>query len=198
MNKGIALISLILIVLLIGVGGLFSVRFFLGGNEDDWICNNGRWVKHGNPSAQKPDNPCPTGVLTTKPTLTTQPTSSVPLPTEEDIIRSFFNHINEKRITEAISMISQNMVGGDSTKQTWGVHFNAIKSINVMNIEPSMKESWSQDKHSYKVTLEVYVSSEAANAPTPYYGWGDNPNILWITLIKEGDFWKIAELATGP
>lgn len=95
-------------------------------------------------------------------------------------------------------MMSQKTVGDDSNKQTWGVHFNAIKSINVMSIEPSMKESWSQDKHSYKVALEAYVSSEAANAPIPYYGWGDNPNIRWVTLIKEGDFWKISELGTGP
>jgi len=22
-------------------------------NEDDWICENGRWIKHGNPASQK-------------------------------------------------------------------------------------------------------------------------------------------------
>jgi Raf kinase inhibitor-like YbhB/YbcL family protein len=35
---------------------LFVIRFGLGGNEDDWICSNGAWVKHGHPV-----NPMPTG-----------------------------------------------------------------------------------------------------------------------------------------
>jgi len=33
-----------------------GIRFFSG--EDDWICQNGEWVKHGNPSAEKPVGNC--------------------------------------------------------------------------------------------------------------------------------------------
>ena len=33
------------------------VRFF-SGDEDTWICDNGQWVKHGNPSAPMPDAGC--------------------------------------------------------------------------------------------------------------------------------------------
>jgi len=33
------------------------VRFF-GGDEDAWICDNGQWIKHGNPSAPMPDSGC--------------------------------------------------------------------------------------------------------------------------------------------
>lgn len=33
-----------------------GIRFFSG--EDDWICQNGEWVKHGNPKAEKPNNFC--------------------------------------------------------------------------------------------------------------------------------------------
>lgn len=184
MKKGFSLIFLLVIVLTVGVGAFTTVKFFAGA---------------GRPTTDITPTPGVEQGATVRPTeQQKQQVSSVPLPTEEDIIRTFFNLINEKRIPEAIAMMNNNAVGDDSTKQTWGVHFDAIKSINVMSIEPSMKESWSQDKHSYKVTLEAYVSSEAANAPIPYYGWGDNPNIRWITLIKEGDFWKIAELATGP
>ena len=122
----------------------------------------------------------------------------VPLPQEEDIVRNFFALINERKIPEAISSMSMSMVGDDSSKQAWGVQFNDIKSISVQKIEPSMPESWSDDKHSYKVTLEAYVSSDAANAPIPYYGWHDNPNIRWVEIVKEGGLWKINSLATGP
>ena len=27
-------------------------------NEDDWICDNGMWIKHGAPSLEKPPEPC--------------------------------------------------------------------------------------------------------------------------------------------
>lgn len=36
----------------------FFVRFVIGGPEDDWICKNGQWVKHGAPSAPMPTEPC--------------------------------------------------------------------------------------------------------------------------------------------
>jgi len=123
---------------------------------------------------------------------------TVSLPQEEAIVQNFFGLINERKIPEAVSLMSKNMVGNDSIKQAWGVQFNDIKSINVQKIEQSIPNSWSENSHIYKVTLEVYVSSSAANAPIPYYGWGDNPNIRWIEIVKEDGIWKINNLATGP
>lgn len=35
---------------------VFVIRFT--SPEDDWICNNGNWVKHGQSSAPKPEAPC--------------------------------------------------------------------------------------------------------------------------------------------
>lgn len=43
------------LVLLVGV---VAVRFILGGNEDNWICSDGSWIKHGNPSSPAPDTGC--------------------------------------------------------------------------------------------------------------------------------------------
>ena len=120
------------------------------------------------------------------------------LPNGLDIVNLFFNLINEHRIDEAVGMMSAQNINDDSTKQAWGVHFNAIKSLNVIDIEPSDPDSWTASYQIYKATLEAYVSSDAANAPIPYYGWEDNPNIRWVTLVKEGDFWKIDTLATSP
>jgi len=54
-------------------------------------------------------------------------------------------------------------------------------------------------KKVFKVTLETYISSEAKDAPIPYYGWQDNPNIRWVSVEKDAIcLWKIAALATGP
>jgi len=36
----------------------FFIRFVFSGSEDDWICQGGQWVKHGNPSSPKPEGGC--------------------------------------------------------------------------------------------------------------------------------------------
>jgi hypothetical protein len=35
---------------------IFTLRFFSG--EDNWICQNGQWVKHGNPNFAAPTSIC--------------------------------------------------------------------------------------------------------------------------------------------
>jgi len=34
------------------------VRFIFGGNEDGWICQDGAWIRHGNPAEPIPTTPC--------------------------------------------------------------------------------------------------------------------------------------------
>jgi len=34
------------------------LRMVVGGGEDTWICVGGEWVKHGVPSAPKPETSC--------------------------------------------------------------------------------------------------------------------------------------------
>jgi len=46
MRKNKIFILLVIIVLL---SLIFFIRFFIGGDEDTWICENGKIVKHGNP-----------------------------------------------------------------------------------------------------------------------------------------------------
>ncbi len=47
----------IIILFFIVIAWLF-VRFVIGGPEDDWLCVDGQWVKHGNPAAPAPAKPC--------------------------------------------------------------------------------------------------------------------------------------------
>jgi len=53
MKKFLPWIILVLLAAII-MAGLILLR----GNEDDWICNNGAWTKHGNPSAMMPTTSC--------------------------------------------------------------------------------------------------------------------------------------------
>lgn len=118
---------------------------------------------------------------------------------EEDIITLFFSLIDERRIAEAIGMMSEELAPDDTYRQSWGVHFNSIESVRVKDIYPSGIDSWTDNAHQYKVELEIYLNSKSENAPIPYYGWGDNPNYRWVNLTKNGDgVWKISSISTGP
>jgi len=204
MKKGIAMIPLILIVLLVVTAGVVSFRLF-SGNEDTWICQDGVWVMHGNPTKGPPSTPCSSEELTEEKGLK-QPTQvknsqsqSVPLPSGEDIVKTFFELINEKKIPEAVSMMSKIAIGDDAQKQAWGVQFNAFTSLKTKSIETYDKSSWTEDQQEYKVNLSVQMKPEAADEQIPYYGYniGDN-NIRWVILVKENNLWKVQGIGTGP
>jgi hypothetical protein len=55
MAKKYFILLAIIFVIVIGGAGL-GVRFFSG--EDNWICQNGQWIKHGNPNAPMPITGC--------------------------------------------------------------------------------------------------------------------------------------------
>jgi len=120
------------------------------------------------------------------------------LPTEEDIIRNFFALIQERKISEAVLMMSDPITKGERVKQAWGVQLNAIKSIRLLSIEKSMSETWTGEQHTYKVSLDMTMDTSSANEPIPYYGFENGKNIRWIPLIKSDNQWRIGGIATGP
>ncbi len=124
--------------------------------------------------------------------------SFVPLPTGEDIVNTFFELINEHRIPEAISMMSSKAVPNDSAKETWGVQFNDISSIEAPSIKPYDEGHWILNQKVYKVELKVTVKPDPDKSPVPHYGWEDGTNIRWVKLSKSSSLWKIDGISTGP
>jgi hypothetical protein len=112
------------------------------------------------------------------------------------VISQFIALINDHRVSDALAMMSPELVP-DADRASWTQQFTAIKSIRVMDIRPA-DMGRSGPCFEYKVTLEAYVSSEAANAPIPYYGWDGNPNLRWIHICPRGEKWLISDIGTGP
>lgn len=52
-----------ILFLFLVAGGVLGARLFFGGDEDTWLCQNGQWIKHGQPSAPQPTSGC--GIVTT-------------------------------------------------------------------------------------------------------------------------------------
>jgi hypothetical protein len=124
-----------------------------------------------------------------QPSPTIKQEATVPLPQETDIIHIFFNLIAERKITQAVAMMSDD---------TWGGQLAAMKSVKVLDIAPSMPEEWKDNEHVYKVTLDLIMDPASANQPIPYYGFENGSNIRWVALKKSGNLWKVMGLATGP
>lgn len=128
----------------------------------------------------------------TESTTSSSTDSTVPLPTGEDIIRTFINLINEKKIPDAIAMMDETMAPDDQTKQAWGVSFNSFSSISVVSIAEYSKEEWTADQQIYKVVINIAIK------PGSNVIWEQGENIRWIVLQKQAGIWKIHEIATGP
>jgi len=114
----------------------------------------------------------------------------VSMSTQEEVVRTFFNLVSEKKVPEAVVMLSQKAASDDSTKQAWAAHLATFESIQVEKIERLGGDT-------FRVDLKVQVSQEGANASVPYYGWSNGKNTRWVKLAKEKESWKIDELATG-
>lgn len=54
--KKLIVFPFILVLLIISL--ILLIRFTLGGSEDSWICQDGQWIKHGQPSSSMPATPC--------------------------------------------------------------------------------------------------------------------------------------------
>lgn len=127
-----------------------------------------------------------------------QQSKQVPLPQETDIINSFFRLMEEGRASDSVNMMSSKNIANDSAKQAWAVLFNAMKSVKVKSAEPILQEDWTDNRHEYKVMLDLVMDPSSAGAPIPYYGYENGENVRFIILVKENNLWKVDEIATGP
>ena len=123
---------------------------------------------------------------------------NVPLSQESDVVRTFFNLINEKRSQEAVAMMTDDLIGGESGRKAWLEQFDAFSHVEVIDVKPAYVEEPTETRRVYKTTVNAIVI-KGANNPIPFYGWGENPNVRWISLDKTPEgVWQIAGIATGP
>jgi hypothetical protein len=127
-----------------------------------------------------------------------QENPAVPYPSPEDMIGVFFRNLDENNVQEAIRVMHPSTLVDDSIKQAYGVQFNEVESAKVIKIEKSNESEWTDSMRIFKVTSDVKMSEDTSNAPIPYYGWDSDPDIKWFVMEKDGNIWKISEIATGP
>jgi spore germination protein GerM len=56
----------LIIIIIIGAAMMVLTLRLLSGSEDTWICQNGQWIKHGQPLAPRPTSGCGKETMTIK------------------------------------------------------------------------------------------------------------------------------------
>jgi len=139
------------------------------------------------------------GSSTVAPTAAASPSStvadSVPLPTGEDVIRSFIQLINDQKIPDAIAMMDKTLISSDSVKQQYGVIFNSFATISIQKIgvESFGKEEWGEGEERYRVELLISIKPQGQKGM-----WEEGVNTRWITVLKQQNRFMIHDIATGP
>lgn len=82
------LLKLIGVLLILG-GVVLLIRFGLGGNEDTWICQNGTWIKQGNPKEAMPLIPCTKDGQTAEEISSPQDTKAVSFEESQTVAENF-------------------------------------------------------------------------------------------------------------
>lgn len=112
-------------------------------------------------------------------------------------LEEFFAIVNSRDIDAAMKSMASSILRTTKERHAWHRQLAAIRSIHILDIQPANVESWSGSRHIFKVTLEAHVKDDP-NAPIPFFGWQDNPNVRWITMQLDNRRWIVAGIATGP
>lgn len=108
---------------------------------------------------------------------------------QEAVARDFLNALSAKDVQKALGM----MDADENTKQSWGVNFNSIQSLEIKKMEEAFKDEWTPTRQSFKATLNVKVTEQGEQM-----GWNNGENFRWISLQKNGATWQVHEIANNP
>lgn len=114
--------------------------------------------------------------------------------THEADLRKFFSFISQGEPVWAVRQLEYSLSPDEATAQMWLANFESLKSLEVVSIEQTNLEQWTDQWESYKVVINITTDE------TPdKYGWENGENIRWISLVPQGaGEWKIASIATSP
>lgn len=177
------------VVIVIIVVSLLSFRFF--SQEDNWLCDNGQWVKHGNPSAPMPTSGCgAVSGTTTKPTVNVNDT--------------YGNSKNQTKLTSpsANQLITSPFKVRGTMPSSWYFEANAVLKLfdsngNLIVFSPVRAiGEWMQANT--VIPFEAELQFDTPSTPTGYLVlMNDNPSGLpenEKSEVYNVRFWQIVKV----
>jgi hypothetical protein len=141
---------------------------------------------------------CPECVNARKAWLASQPPRDRLLQDSRASLEEFFALVDSGDIDGALASMGPALLRDSGERLAWSQHLSAIQSIHVLAAEPFNTAGWSDNRQMFKVVLEAHVE-DVPDAPIPFFGWHDNPNVRWITMeLDSNRHWRVTAIATGP
>jgi hypothetical protein len=173
------IVATLLVLVVIGL-----VAFRLLNPEDNWICQNGEWVKHGNPSKPQPTDACPVSdsvdTLSTSPQTQAQKEVSV-------FVRNFFDsYLQSDKSILSDGEYKNNSYITDNFKK----EISEILSSSTGAYDPIV---CAQDKPKrYSLGLINVKNNDTFVALNEEFDSGTNFSL--IHLVRNGDQWQIEDI----
>jgi len=156
----------IVIILVLAVGFILLLR----GNENTWICQNGSWVKQGNPKTAMPTKPCVQTKANSSSTINPNANIILESPKAGDTLSSQFvikgkarifeNQLNFRvRNSKGQSLIEGTMAAQAASAGQFGPFDATVSSVpkgttTIEVFDHSAKDGSEIDKVSIEVTVK--------------------------------------------
>ena len=153
------LIIAVFIAIFLLLSSLLFVRFFLGGNEDTWICQDNEWIKHGNPQAPKPESGCGPEITPTPETLVIPTKDTIKEKTGKDGMEIF--NLALENVKPQMEVRSRR-IGGAAYQVPSPVRGERKEALAVRWLILAAKKRSSKEFHTFaeKLSAEIIDASQ--------------------------------------
>ena len=128
LNKKKIIAGIVILIATIWLG----IRFILGGPEDNWVCQEGQWKKHGQPALPQPTGACTMdGIFAGKESLDDGQTTMIyqPMQCDPKPWMIWFQALNEgKEIPKDEELIPEYY------KQAHAIQVSGVKNVSTDKI----------------------------------------------------------------
>lgn len=111
----------------------------------------------------------------------------------ELFIYRFFEAIDEGDQDEALAMTAPSVSGNDQMREMWRASFASLDLVRVVKVIREPEKKWHDGNPVFEV--ELFTRPDPGKG---FSGWEEGFDTRWVTLIREGENWKVAEITTSP
>jgi len=111
---------------------------------------------------------------------------------DEDFIYGFYDLVNQKKLDEAIAMMTGELAGNDQARQMWENVFANLEKVKVIDLAAEDQGSGENSPRVYRVLIYARLKN-----PGQSRNWSEGENTRWITVSAWGEARKISQIAAG-
>lgn len=137
-----------IIYIILGVIIVTALFLRIFSKEDTWLCVNGSWTKHGNPSSQKPNQTCPRAEVDGREqfileaTTSTMPTSTISTSSIEEVTSVVINSPQPEQVVSSPLVVKGQALGSWFFEASLPIRLLDNKGQLIASTPASAESNW--------------------------------------------------------